>query len=452
MTLPPSFVARMQRLLQDEYPSFEKALFAPPVKGLITSVKMSAEELAAQSPFPLESVPYNPSGFYFSAPHPGRHPLHHAGGFYVQDPSAMATVCALPIQKGWRILDCCAAPGGKSIQLATQIGPEGLLVSNEIDRSRVRVLAANIERMGLANTIVTNQDTAALKDQYPDFFDLVLADAPCSGEGMFRKYEEARNDWSEGKIAGCVNMQKEILKNASACVAPGGYLLYSTCTVSVEENEAVIEHFLDNQPQFSLCPVNEALLPFTKPGVTEKTALARRFYPHQAPGEGQFIALMQKSTDSGRSIRLPAEPSKAPRPSKEEQRIIDQFISQHTNLNPDSLSIIAAHDGFHTLFGPDPASLQNIVSYGVNMGRIQKGIFHPHHQLFSAFGPFFKQQVSLASDSPEAALYLAGHPLPSDGPNGWCCLFIDGCQTGGGKRVNGLIKNHYPKGLRQPLP
>ncbi|MCI8332492.1 MAG: SAM-dependent methyltransferase [Clostridiales bacterium] len=451
MTLPPSFVTRMQRLLKEEYAAYDKALSEPPVKGLISSVKMPADELAAHLPFALERVPYHPNGFYFDAPNPGRHPLHHAGAFYVQDPSAMAAVCALPIQKSWRVLDCCAAPGGKSIQLATQIGPEGLLVSNEIDRGRVRILAANIERMGLANVIVTNQDTDALSRQYPAFFDLVLADAPCSGEGMFRKYKEAAEDWSEGKIAGCANMQQNILHNAGACVAPGGYLLYSTCTFSVEENESMIEAFLESHPQFTLRPVCEALLPFTKPGVTEKATLARRFYPHQAPGEGQFIALMQKSADSGRAEQAPADKNRLQQPSKEEQHLIDQFLSQNTTIKPNALTIIATPDGFRTLSSTPPASLHGVIAYGVNIGRIQKGVFHPHHQFFSAFGRFFNQQVNLAADSPETALYLAGHTLPSEGPNGWCCLLIDGCPAGGGKRVNGVIKNHYPKGLRQPL-
>ncbi|MCI8589251.1 MAG: methyltransferase domain-containing protein [Clostridiales bacterium] len=452
MNLPPSFVTRMQRLLREEYPAYEKALQESPVKGLITSVKMSAEAFAAQQPFALKEIPYCTNGFYFNAPNPGRHPLHHAGGFYVQDPSAMATVCALPVQKGLRVLDCCAAPGGKSIQLATKIGPDGLLLSNEIDRGRARILAANIERMGLTNTIVTSQDTAALKEQYPDYFDLVLADAPCSGEGMFRKYEEAVSDWSEGKIAGCTNMQQNILENASACVMPGGYLLYATCTFSVEENEAMIEAFLENHPQFTLCPVNEALLPFTKPGVTEKTILTRRFYPHQAPGEGQFIALMQKSADSDRQKQPPARKSTFCQPTKEEQALIHQFIAQNTTLDLTHHPIITAPDGFRILSSPAPASLQSIVAYGVNMGHIQKGVFHPHHQFFSAYGRFFKQQVNLAADSSEAALFLAGHPLPFAGPNGWCCILIDGCPLSGGKRVGGLVKNHYPKGLRQSLP
>lgn len=451
MNLPEPFQNRMKALLGSQYPDFEQALNDPPVKGLISGVKLPAAQLADQLPFSLNAVPYYANGFYFSAPSPGRHPLHHAGAFYVQDPSAMAAVCSLPVQKGWRVLDCCAAPGGKSIQLGAAIGPGGLLVSNEIDRGRSRVLASNIERMGLTNTIVTRADAGTLGQWYPDYFDFVLADAPCSGEGMFRKYPEALADWSEGKSAACAALQKEILQQVSACVCPGGYLLYSTCTFSPEENEAVVEDFLDRHGDFALCQVAPVLLAYTQPGLTERTRLARRFYPHTAPGEGQFFALLRRAGDPTGRRQTPSYANTAKPTSRQEQAVLDEFLKRNTKLDATALSVVSMGGSLWAVPAYHPVPERGTVACGVQLGMVQKGVFRPHHQFFSAYGGQFVRQIELPADSEQAALYLSGHPLVSEGENGWCCVCIAGCPAGGGKRVDGVVKNHYPKGLRQPL-
>ena len=449
MKLPADFKERMKTILQNDFPAFERALLnGNAEKGLFVTRKMHADALCSRLPFPLEQIPYCENGFYFQTEFPGRHPLHHAGAFYVQDPSAMATVCALEIREGWKILDCCAAPGGKSIQLACAAGQTGLLVANEINHSRRRVLASNIERAGLGNAVVTGVPAQTLRKWYPAYFDLVLADVPCSGEGMFRKYEAALAGWNEGLVRSCEEKQREILENVCTCVADGGYLLYSTCTFSPEENELQIERFLERHPEFSLCPVRRELLPYTAEGLGEAARLTRRFYPHLARGEGQFIALLKKNGTLCADRPSPAFRDTSVHPSREENAILRAFLSENTVMQADAAQIRKFRDGFRLLSTEHPVPETGVFAYGINLGSIEKGIFHPHHQFFSAYGSLFTRKISLSSDSPEAALYLAGQTLPTDVGNGWCAVLMDSAPVGGGKAVNGVLKNHYPKGLR----
>ena len=447
MILPENFCERMKDILGDEYPAFAQALTdGQASKGLFCARKMSARKLQEHPELALSGIPFTKNGFLFEAEHIGRHPLHHAGAFYVQDPSAQATVSAVEIKPGAKVLDCCAAPGGKTVALSAAVGDEGFVLSNEIDSSRAKKLAQNVERMGLRNTLVTSLTTEELSERYREYFDIVLADAPCSGEGMFRKYETAQSGWNPGMVKKCADLQKKILDNVAFTLAPGGILIYSTCTFSPEEDEWQTEAFLCRHPEFSLIKPSDALDPYTRPGITEKTRDARRFYPHIYPGEGQYIAVMRKSEGQA-DTRLPA--SFAQPPTREELTVISDFLKEYTTLDPAALSFVRSPDGLRALSCAHPYPQSGAVSYGVLFGSVEKGIFRPHHNLFSAYGEFFKNRLDLPCPSPEIDAYLKGNTLNVPNmPNGWCCVLAHGCPLGGGKVVSGTLKNHYPKGLR----
>jgi len=437
MNLPTEFEKRMSLLLGDEYPAFKRALTeGEATKGLITGIKAKKEVIEAT--LSVKALPYG--GYTFDFDGPGKHPLHHAGAFYVQDPSAIATGASIAPEAGWRVLDTCASPGGKSISYGSRIGDSGLLISNEISASRAKVLASNIERMGLKNTIVTNLPTDALGRMYRGYFDLVIADVPCSGEGMFRKYPEALSGWNPGMVDKCATLGKEILENVYDTVKGGGYLLFSTCTFSPKEDEEQIEAFLAGHPDFTLWELPEALKAVTAPGIG---GIGRRFYPHISEGEGQYICLLKRTSTEEEDI-LFKNAGKAPSPA--DMDILNAFLRENTDIDPASLAVYACRDGLRALSDAHPMAEKGVFAYGVNLGRVEKGIFHPHHQLFSAYGHRFRRKADL--DEAKARLYLTGNVVPYDIENGWCAVTYLGAALGGGKASGGIIKNHYPKGLR----
>ena len=266
--IPEQCLSRMREMPDLDFSAFEQALETPAVRALrVNPIKATAENLIPLLPFSVNPLPFGHDAYYAPEDKVGALAAHHAGMFYMQDPSAISTVCAAHVQEGMRVIDLCAAPGGKSTQLAAAIGDQGVLVSNEYVSARCRILQGNVERIGARNTVVTNLDTGVLADFYGAAFDLVVADAPCSGEGMFRKYEVATTEWSPENVALCAKRQWEILQNAAALTAPGGRLLYSTCTFSLEENEQNIDKFLDTYPDFSLLPVQKDIAAITADGV-----------------------------------------------------------------------------------------------------------------------------------------------------------------------------------------
>ena len=254
------FLNRMKNMLGEEYAEFERALSEEAVKGVrVNTAKVSVEDYLSVTELDLTPLSYTDYGFIpKNADGIGTTAEHHAGMIYVQDPGAMATVTALDVKRGWRVLDACAAPGGKASQLAALVGDEGFVLANEYVPKRAKIIVGNFERLGLKNAVVTSLDTAKLADMFSAYFDLVLCDAPCSGEGMFRKYDEAVTEWSEENVTLCAERQREILANCAGPVKAGGYLLYSTCTYSKEENEDTVRTFLDSHPEFSPEPVKEA--------------------------------------------------------------------------------------------------------------------------------------------------------------------------------------------------
>lgn len=266
--IPEAFLARMSTLPGLDFSAFYKALEKPPVRALrVNPVKTDEKTLLPLLPFATEPLTFLPGAFLAGADKVGALPAHHAGMFYMQDPSAISAVAAVPLKAGIRAIDLCAAPGGKTTQIAAAIGESGVLVANEYVPARCRILQGNVERLGLSNTVVTNLDTGALAYFYGSYFDFVAADAPCSGEGMFRKYEVAPEEWSPENVALCAARQKEILENAARLTRPGGMLLYSTCTFSVEENEANVDAFLTGHPDFHLIPAAPAVAAVTADGI-----------------------------------------------------------------------------------------------------------------------------------------------------------------------------------------
>lgn len=334
MNLPQEFLARMEALLGDEFSDFLRSYEEPRRFGLrVNTLKLSAEEFRRIAPFHLKPIPWTDNGFYYEKEDaPARHPFYYAGLYYLQEPSAMAPAQVLPVTPGDRVLDLCAAPGGKATALAAKLQGKGLLVANDISASRAKALLKNLEVSGVVNSFVTNAAPARLAEQFPEAFDKILVDAPCSGEGMFRKDIANANAWSLTKVYDCAKRQKEILVHAVSMLRPGGMLLYSTCTFSPEEDEQVIAYLLKRFPELELVPIplaegfcagrpelaredwqlgasagkelsknrwagnDEAACEDTLTDCTDLASLSRcvRIFPHRADGEGHFLALLRK--------------------------------------------------------------------------------------------------------------------------------------------------------------
>ena len=456
--LPEKFLARMQHLLKEEYPAFLNAIEEKNVRAMrVNPVKADLSVIKNAFEGELFSVPYASDAFVFDIEKIGNHPLHHAGAFYVQDPGAMATLHALPIEKGWCVADFCAAPGGKTTQLAAYVGENGLVLANEFDHGRCKILAGNLERLGIKNTLLTNTDAATLSSWFSSFFDLVLVDAPCSGEGMFRKYDYAQTEWSAESVIALSALQAEILDNAASTVKAGGYLLYSTCTFSLEENEMNVDAFLERHPNFSVQSISPALLPYTAEGVVfdgarnpDALKKTRRFYPHLAMGEGQYVALFRK----GENEKQPSfsYPDAALRLNKAEERLVFEFLENVLTregclLLKNSFSLVKHKDSVF-LKNALPLPPRFVYMAGVCIGEITKERIEPHHQFFSAFGNLFARKEMLSLESEALAKYLRGETFETLLSNGYAAVLVDGCALGGIKAVNGTAKNHYPKGLR----
>ena len=447
INLPLDYKDRMRGILGAEYSLYEKSLENPPVKAFrVNTDKISLEDFDKLNCFGKEKIPYVKNGFYLEYEKIGNHPYHHAGMIYVQEPAAMAPAECIDIDPKWWILDMCAAPGGKSSQLKTSLGEKGLLVSNEIIPSRCKILTGNIERLGLRNTVTTCMDSDRLAKIFPKTFDLIMVDAPCSGEGMFRKEEAAVTEWSLENVLKCAKRQEEILENAVKCLKNGGYIVYSTCTFSLEENEMTVDSFLQRHPEFELCQVRDEVLENSCDGISfvgaisKNLNLSRRFYPHKTRGEGQFVAVLHNAEASNTYAKTLEKYDKIP-------AVVTDFLNDTlTDYNPESIKM---HNGNPVFFDHNlNITSATVFSYGSKIGEIKKNYILPHHQFFMAFGDKFKRKIELTADSEQIRKYLHGEEIETDCQNGWAVVLVDGCAVGGAKVVSGIAKNHYPKGLR----
>ena len=452
--LQKSFLDRMKTLLGEEYDAFINAMQSDPVRGLrVNKIKCDEGYALSEGRFKLEKIPYVDNGYILCEGEGiGLTPEHHAGMIYMQDPGAMSALSAIDIKEGEWALDACAAPGGKSSQVAERIGDRGFLLSNEYVPKRAKIIVGNFERLGIKNAMVTSLDTAEFPKMFREVFDLIVCDAPCSGEGMFRKSDEALEDWSEENVKSCAERQLYILKNLIPALKAGGRLVYSTCTYSLEENEMTVAAIMEAHPELELIPAEKRLIPYTADGIDfdgrhPEMKLARRFYPHVSKGEGQFVAVMKKrENDEDRSTILYKDGATSP--SKSEIQLVEKFLKETFDVAPKGRFI--KQGDFISLVTHDlPIPQRSVFMPGVVIGEIQKNILKPHHQLFSAFGKDMKLKVNLTAGDARVEKYLRGEEIEyPDIENGYCVITYRGAAVGGGKAVGGRIKNHYPKGLR----
>ena len=473
MELPSAFKERMKEMLGEEYGAFIESYDRERTQGLrLNLLKTEPEAFLSKSPFRLKPIPWVGEGFYYGAgERPGRHPWHEAGVYYIQEPSAMSVVTFLDPRPGDKVLDLCAAPGGKTTQIASRLHGEGFLLSNEIHPARAKILSQNVERMGVKNAVVTNEDSGHLAEYFPEFFDKIVVDAPCSGEGMFRKEEIAVQEWTPENVLHCASRQQEILANAAVMLKPGGRLVYSTCTFAPEENEKSICRFLAAHPEFFIeeTPEYEGLsrgVPqwgCAEPGAEGCPELARtiRIWPHRTDGEGHYIAVLRKQGEPGEKKR------KVPKYYSDKKALTDYAaFCEETFAEPERWTKRKEYVLFGEqlyLLPPEMISFEGlrVLRPGLHLGTLKKNRFEPSHALALAL---WAEEVHLsrnvAAASEEAAAYLKGETLeaeiPEEAPGkekkpakGWALVTVDGYSLGWGKLTGGILKNHYPKGLRK---
>ena len=454
--LPDGFYLRMKTLLGDEIDDFVSSLSEPAVRGIrLNSIKNASKEELIEDGFSLTEIPYWKGAFISDGDDKiGKSPAHHSGQIYVQDPGAMSALSALEIKEGWRVLDLCSAPGGKSGQAAERIGESGFLLSNEFVPKRAKICVGNFERLGYKNAMVTSLDTKEFKKYFNAHFDLVIVDAPCSGEGMFRKNENATLEWSEENVAISAERQREILDNAAPLVKPCGYLVYSTCTFSLEENEMQVDAFLERHSDFTIEKCQSALIEASSDGINFEGAsnanlhYARRFYPHKSRGEGQFVALLKKKEgeSAGKTVLYKDASCEA---SREEMNLVKKFFSENLSSIPAG-NVRKIGENLVLISHGCPVLPKSVFSAGVLIGEVRRGVLHPAHQFFSCYGTLFKRKLSLTKDDERLKKYLMGEeiPAPEIDSNGYVAVLYKSTALGGGKFSSGVIKNHYPKGLR----
>lgn len=462
MNLPIEFEKKMKAFLGNEWDDFLYSYDNNRFQALrfnTLKVQSPEERMRILKTLKISSdkkVSWADEAYYFDENvRPGKHPYHEMGLYYIQEPSAMSAAALLAPKRGMRVLDLCAAPGGKSTQLATYLGDSGLLVSNEINTQRSRILSQNIERMGIKNAIVTNEDSFVLASHFPGFFNAIQVDAPCSGEGMFRKLPEAIEQWSMENVAICAARQKEILDNAAVMLKLGGTIVYSTCTFSKEENEDVIEYFLEKHPDFTLEEME-------------------RFWPHKVDGEGHFVAKLVRRGSVDKDLKADRKTKKnknsknrknetKPALTKENMKLLSEFLDE--TISEDMAAWIK--NSRLVMFGEQLYRLPDmevdikglkVQRAGLHIGEFKKQRFEPSHSLALALKlNDAKNVVKLTCDNPQTIGFFNGQSVmlsdeqAAECKKGWALVCVDGYPAGWGK-VNGTqVKNHYPKGLRNKI-
>lgn len=462
MNLPIEFEKKMKAFLGNEWDDFLYSYDNNRFHALrfnTLKVQSQEERMRILKTLKISSdkkVSWADEAYYFDENvRPGKHPYHEMGLYYIQEPSAMSAAALLAPKPGMRVLDLCAAPGGKSTQLATYLGDSGLLVSNEINTQRSRILSQNIERMGIKNAIVTNEDSFVLASHFPGFFNAIQVDAPCSGEGMFRKLPEAIEQWSMENVAICAARQKEILDNAAVMLKPGGTIVYSTCTFSREENEDVIECFLERHPDFTLEEME-------------------RFWPHKVDGEGHFVAKLvrrgcvdtdlkaDRKTKKNKNSKNRKNETK-PALTKENMKLLSEFLDE--TISEDMAAWIK--NSRLVMFGEQLYRLPDmevdikglkVQRAGLHIGEFKKQRFEPSHSLALALKiSEAKNVVKLTCDNPQTIGFFNGQSVmlsdeqAAECKKGWALVCVDGYPAGWGKVNGAQVKNHYPKGLRNKI-
>ncbi len=474
MNLDNNFENRMRAILGEEYEELESALSRDKVSALRmnTLKRFSTDNEYLPFEFSDKEIPWEKDGKVYTGGTPGKHPYHEAGVYYIQEPSAMAPVHYLDPKPGEKILDLCAAPGGKTTQIASKMQGEGILVTNEIDKKRAQILSLNVERCAVKNALVTNMDPAQLSDIFEGYFDKILVDAPCSGEGMFRKNDEAIENWSIDNVMLCADRQKKILDEAIKMLAPGGRLVYSTCTFAPEEDEEAALYIYSK----GLEPVETDMFPGMVRGsfeyldaVYKNSELSNkdiadsftqiqnstiRLFPHKIEGEGHFLAVFQKEGDATLNAGLYGVNGKIKPAQNAELKLFEQFANE--TFIEETKKLLK---GTPFMFGDQlylaPPGMPGIKGLkvmrpGLHLGTIKKDRFEPSHALALYLSPEdVKRSYELPSDTPAAMQFIGGQTLREAGKeNGWYLMTTDGYSLGWAKYAGGTFKNHYPKGLR----
>lgn len=486
--LPEAFTERMQAMLKEEYDDFIASYDAESIHGLrVNPLKTNGCSLDM---FSLEQVPWCEEGFYYPEDErPGKHPYHEAGAYYIQEPSAMLVGVLAGALPGEKVLDLCAAPGGKTTHLAGHMKGQGLLWSNEIHPARAKILSQNVERLGITNCVVSNETAERLADRLPSFFDKIVVDAPCSGEGMFRKNPEACDEWSPQNVELCANRQLDILNEADRMLKSGGLLIYSTCTFAPEENEKTIEQFIKEHDEYSIVKVELQPVSSAKGehGMPSKgrcewsdTSMAEvqntfRLWPHLLKGEGHFAAVLKKGDDISNCLwdsgngkvtdfKITTADIKSGKKGKDRGKgrtagsdanikqavsLFEQFTKESLNKDFEDRYILFG-DNLHVIPDamPDISGLK-ILRPGLHVGTIKKDRFEPSHALALSLKPEeAKNCLNLPHDDQKVYSYLRGESIEADINKGWVLVCVDGYSLGWGKVSQGIVKNHYPKGLR----
>lgn len=449
MKLTEAFVAKYENLLGDEAaPFFESLTEGQPRSSFrLNPAKPNADwALKNYGPDNIEAIPQIDQAYF--GPVDGKSPLHQAGYQYSQEASAMLVAQVADVKPGQRVLDLCAAPGGKSTQLATAMEGEGLLVSNEIVPKRARILSENMERWGVRNALVTNESPDSLAKHFPSYFDQIVVDAPCSGEGMFRKNPQAVAEWTSDSPSFCAARQEGILEEALKMLRPGGYLTYSTCTFAPKENEQVVAWLLDQYP-LRLVPLElegaDQGRPDWVPGNAEEVAGCLRLWPHRSFGEGHFIAKFELLEPVGKKDSV--KPFKPGKLSKEETDLFGDFQRAFPLPFPGQLALFKNHLWLLPEDCPDLSGLK-VLRQGLHLGEFLKKRFEPSFAWAMAVEDLAGQRI-LPISYAEWVKYVGGESLPKDAEDGWALLCLDGkMPVGFGKAAKGTVKNFYPKGLR----
>ncbi|MGG6314554.1 RsmB/NOP family class I SAM-dependent RNA methyltransferase [Paenibacillus macerans] len=505
--IPMAFLERMRELLGSEFDAFLSSYDNPRYAGIrINTLKIAPDAFRKLAPFELRPIPWCETGYYVDEQiKPGKYPYYHAGLYYIQEPSAMAPVELLDVKPGERVLDLCAAPGGKSTQIAGKLQGRGMLVTNDINAERTKALAKNIELYGVRNAVVLNESPERIARAFSHYFDKILIDAPCSGEGMFRKDEDMARLWEPHWVDKYAEMQRDILKTAADLLAPGGRIVYSTCTFAPEENEARIAEFVRDNPQFRVVPLARDAgiapgrpdwLEWLEKGEEEpvfpsefaaQTAGCGRLWPHLIEGEGHFLAVLELQGE-GSSKEAADEydiissergsEARGKRGSRVNQRPRQAAGGERKGLDERELlgswqafareQLSAELPGEPLLFGgniylsPLPKERLDglkVVRPGWYVGTVKNGRLIPGQPLATALTPAEAIRVlDLSAQDGEAVRYLKGETLEvgaerlqcheGAGPKGYVLITVDGYSLGWGKWQDGLLKNEYPAGWR----
>lgn len=459
--LPQAFLHRMKEMLGDEYEDFIRSYEMPRTYGLrVNTAKISCEEFEQLVPFPVTPIPWTDNGYFYPAEiRPSRCPLYQAGLYYLQEPSAMTPAACLPVDPGEAVLDLCAAPGGKATALGASLKGEGLLIANDISTSRARALLRNLELFGISNSFVTNDTPARLAEKFPEFFHKILLDAPCSGEGMFRKEEALAKDWTPEKSRELAAIQRELILLSADMLRPGGLLLYSTCTFAPEEDEGTIAFLLEQRSDMELLTL--PAYPGFSPGVpawgggNPELEKCVRIFPHKMNGEGHFLALLKKQGQPD-MVQQPVNLRPDPNTEKWLRLFFEEIGLKTLGGRPFHWNRVETRGDKVYYLPPVNSSFRGItfLRNGLYLGDLKKNRFEPSQPLALALHKGDAEAViSLSVDDPRLPRYLKGETLlieegEATHKKGWHLLCTEGHPLGFGKLVNGTLKNKYPAGWR----